>query len=134
MLTLQAFITTLVVADFDALQAASRKLNSPNSARELAFVVVTAAAVAAFWIGLYVWDRLKQPVVSPTEGAGLFGELCRTHRLTKTEREMLLTIGNNLPNPAIVFVDPNAIEQFEAANAGHAEQCRQLRDKLFAAP
>lgn len=131
MLLLQSLTTAFIVADFNALQAAGRKLNSPGTSREIAFLVVTVAAVAAFWIGLYVWDRLKQPATAPTEGAGLFGELCRVHHLSKSERDLLLKIGHDLNNPALAFIDIKAIEYYESVNTDDAEACRRLRDKLF---
>lgn len=133
-MALPATFCGLLLASFDGLQAAGRRLHSPGSSRETAIVVVALVAVAALWAGLYMWDRRRQPAIFATDAAGMFGELCRAHRLDKSDRAFLNRAASGLPNAAIIFIDPEVLDRFSAANPLTAEECRRLRDKLFGTP
>ena len=95
----------------------------------VALVVLTIAA-------LYFWTLLRKP---RTGGAGassedLFSELCEEHGLNRLERALLLQIANTyeLPQPAVLFVDPWTLEQAAAAPGPEAHRYGSLRQRLFA--
>ena len=124
-------ILSFVIASFEGLQAAGRRMNATGSSRETALVIVGLVAVAALWAGLYMWDRRRRPIAVKTENAGLFGELCRAHRLSKEDRALLLRAAGSQENTAVVFVDPDVLATFADSHPGEAAQFRRMRDRIF---
>jgi hypothetical protein len=99
-------------------------------------LLLSAAALVALTIAvLYVWNRLRKP---RNGGAGaasedLFSGLCEEHGLNRLERALLLQIASTyeLPQPAMLFVDPWTLEQAAAAPGPEAHRYGSLRQRLF---
>jgi hypothetical protein len=100
-------------------------------------LLLSAVALVALTIAaLYFWTRLRKPRGG---GAGassedLFAELCEEHGLNRLERALLLQVASTyeLPQPAILFVDPWTLEQAAAAPGPEAHRYGSLRQRLFA--
>ena len=100
--------------------------------REAIITIVALLAVAAFWAGIYFWDRHRRPS-DPPAGTGLFGDLCRLHQLSREERELLHRVTAGMPLPSVVFVDPEALDRLSDKHPVDAIACTRLRNRLFGA-
>ncbi len=123
--------TLLIVANFEGLQAVRHRLNSAGSSREIAVFFMVGLAIAAFWAGLYFWDRRRQLAPVAVHSIGLFSDLCLTHGLSKEERMLLQRVAAEMPHPAFAFVEPNYLLRFGQTHPADALPCAQLRERLF---
>jgi hypothetical protein len=98
--------------------------------REAIVTVTAVLAIAAFWAGIYFWDRRRRPT-APAPGTGLFGDLCRVHQLSREERDVLHRVTTGLPSPAVVFVDPQLLDRLGDSHPADAVACAALRGRLF---
>jgi hypothetical protein len=83
---------------------------------------------------LFFWDRKREITVrDESTPESLFRELCNEHRLSPTERELLLKVVGSGPNrleqPALVFVDPSILAGWLAR--GEITGLEGLVRKLF---
>ena len=120
-----------LLASFEGLQAARQRLNGTGSSRETAVLFMAGLAIAAFWAGLYFWDRRRRPAEVVNHAMGLFGELCRIHGLSKEERAILQKAASGVPNPAVVFVEPTILDRFGRTHTADAAECDLIRQRLF---
>jgi hypothetical protein len=93
------------------------------------------AIVALLIVGLYFWNTLRKPgrTTGDESGYSLFAELCATHQLSRVERSLLTNLVNlySVSQPAVVFVDPSALDRAVAAADPDAPRYEVLRRKLF---
>ncbi len=131
-------------------QLGSKSLEHPilkNMAREfqqrqaeaspLEVLLLLAGLVLVFWL---VW--FLGQVLSPEENRyrtprprRLFHELCRAHRLTRSQSGFLWNFarGLGLSDPVRVFVDPQCLHNPEVTLTHRdAEQLRKIADIIFA--
>ncbi|MBA3313215.1 MAG: hypothetical protein M3552_15140 [Planctomycetota bacterium] len=120
-----------LLASFEGLQAARQRLNGTGSSRETAVLFMAGLAIAAFWAGLYLWDRRRRPAEAVNHATGLFGELCRIHGLSKEERALLQKAASDLPNPAVAFIEPMILDRFGNSHTADAGACEGIRQRLF---
>ncbi|WP_166831341.1 hypothetical protein [Thalassoroseus pseudoceratinae] len=96
------------------------------------FFAAIIALIAAIWGGLYWWERHR---VSRTESNDtpndLFQQLCKVHRLSVGEQQLLSQVAQATcaSQPALVFVDHRCLQS--QGEGGNAEQLRDLARKLF---
>jgi hypothetical protein len=124
-------LSAVIIASFEGLQAARQRLNGSGSSRETAVLFMVGLAIAAFWAGLYFWDRRRRPAPAVNHAMGLFAELCRVHGLSPAERNLLLKAAGDMRNPAIAFVEPNVLSRFGRAHPTESPECDQLLERLF---
>jgi hypothetical protein len=131
-------------------QLASKSLEHPilkNMAREFQqrqagaspqeVLLLLAGVVLAFWL---VW-LLGQVLASEEtryrtpRPRRLFHELCRAHRLTRSQSALLWNFARSLglSDPVRVFVDPQCFQSPEVTLSHRdAEQLRKIEDIIFA--
>lgn len=126
-------ILGLLIASFDGLQAARQRLNSTGSSRDTAVLFMAALAIAAFWAGLYFWDRHRRPAPTANPLIGLFADLCRVHSLSHEQKLLLQAAVGETTHPAIVFVDPRVLDRYREAHPDEVAACDDLRVRLFGA-
>ncbi len=124
-------ILGFLVASFDGLQAARQRLNSTGSPRDTAVLFMAGLAIAAFWAGLYFWDRRRRPAPSANPLIGLFADLCRVHSLSHEQKILLQAAVGQSANPSVVFVDPQILERFREAHPAETDACDELIERLF---
>jgi len=98
----------------------------------------SVVAVAGFllWLGVTAVGRMRENRQrygrSPQ---ALFLDLCRVHKLSRIERQMLTVVSQSLPTERCcrVFVDAQILQHFAHAHPGDAEECSQLVRRLFGA-
>ena len=93
-------------------------------------LVIGLAAVAAFWLGLYLWDKRRKPRPGAAAAGDLFDDLCRAHELSWADRDLLMRAAAG-GRPAAVFIDPDALARFAAASPADGPACKALRSRLF---
>lgn len=95
-------------------------------------VIVTAGLL--LWLAVTGVERLRfrRSAYNQTPQA-LFGELCRAHGLSRSQRRLLGAISRQTTRGECcrVFLDRQVIEQFAESHPIEAEQCRALLDRLF---
>lgn len=120
-----------LIASFDGLQAARQRLHGTGSSRDTAVLFMAGLAIAAFWAGLYFWDRRRRPAPTANPLIGLFADLCRLHALSHDQKVILQAAAGQSANPAVVFVDPQFLERFREAHPAEVVACDQLLEQLF---
>jgi hypothetical protein len=123
-----------LIASFEGLQAVRERLNSASSSRDTAVLFMAGLAIAAFWAGLYFWDRHRRPAPTANPLMGLFADLCRVHSLSHEQKLLLQAVAGEHSNPAIVFVDPHFLDHHRQVHPAAAAACDELRAQLFGAP
>ena len=97
-------------------------------------LVVVAAAGLLLWLAVnrVEWLRHSRQKYQQTEQA-LFGELCQTHELSRTDRNLLALICESSGGNSIcrIFVDPQVIQQFAQSHPAENENCQHLARRLF---
>lgn len=99
------------------------------------WVLITATIViGTIWITLYLWEnyqlRLKANADTPQ---GLFYDLCKTHRLSRTDIAYLLKAANAhyKEQPAMVFIDPSILTAYSNEVETDARYYEILSERLF---
>ena len=97
-------------------------------------VVVTVVGILVAWAAIFGgdrWSRVQQSRKPTPES--LFGYLCRLHRLSRSELQLLnrLVASRSLANPAVVFTNPMYMDEFGLANGEDRNSCDKLKRKLF---
>ncbi len=118
----------------DHLSAAARYLSRPSTYRENLILILFAAAIAAIWTTLLLWDRLRKlRVAAPEATTAIFEELCQAHQLDSQDVQSLLSAAQEcrLPMPGLLFVQPEHLDRLGRDGQSNAAAYRQLRTRLF---
>jgi hypothetical protein len=99
----------------------------------------TILSIAALVVGLavvsYRSSRRARREFDVDSATKLFRELCRAHRLSFGNRQLLkrLAAARSLSDPALLFVEPRHFDITHLPDQlrQSAEQIRRLRDRLF---
>jgi hypothetical protein len=101
-------------------------------------MLMVAGMAALVAVVLLIWLRAaRRPPSSfvSNSPARLFGELCRAHGLSHSNRRLLKRVATErgLPSPALVFIEPKHldIESLPASLLPSASEVEQLRTHLF---
>ncbi len=99
--------------------------------------MIVGGAMLLMGAGWYLWDQKqkKSKPVAKKKTVSLFQELCKLHRLTSSETELLQQAihHNSLKQGAVAFLDPNILIQQATNHEADAEKWVALREKLFGA-
>lgn len=97
-------------------------------------LIITVVGVVLVWGAIFGWDKWvtfrKRQRSTPSS---LFNDLCRKHRLRRTDMQILGRVLAATPqqNPAIVFVNPAILTGYAEAHANEKTRCDALLKKLF---
>jgi hypothetical protein len=95
---------------------------------------VVAAAGFLLWLGVTTVGRMRESRSrygrSPE---ALFLDLCRAHRLSRIDRQMLTVVAQTLPGEQCcrVFIDAQVLQHFAREHPADAEGCMDLVRRLF---
>lgn len=117
------------------LSRVSKSAQDSRSVAEVALVLLAMLGVfAVFWLLMYLWHRYRREVArAANDPRALFYELCRAHRLSRQERNLLwnAAIHYRLEHPALVFALPHYLQQLADANEPRSPACARLVIRLF---
>jgi len=121
-------------ADIDRLSEAGRYLKRPMSPGVQRTLIISVIGIAAFWGGLFLWDRLRKRITErPDPLDELSRELADAHSLGNTEVGLILRISRKLKlsENAAIFVNPDIVEDYMVQFPDDALAARRLERKLF---
>ena len=127
-------MTNLFLVAGSPVIALSNRLTKWLSGELLFHLAVMAGAVLLVWLGVTFVERfrfrLRFGVPAPQ---GLFRELCRAHGLTRSDRQLLgLVCQDVAPDQCCrVFIDSRVIDAYSRSHPALAEECRSLSQRLF---
>jgi hypothetical protein len=125
----------LANADMSSAGRSAKRYSSQSSSLSNNwFLIAAILTIGALWFGLYYWDRYRKNLASKGDSPkSLFLELCRAHKLSRSERTVLLQIAekSKLQNPAMIFVDPSVLRILSRSNGSNSELFSDLAGKLF---
>jgi hypothetical protein len=137
-----AYLKTLIlVAESDrsrhVMQAfRAITIDEPLNAAWLGLMIFSASLALMALIAIFVHRQWRRRMASSPRG--LFGELCRAHRLKWPQRRLLwrLAQSQKLADPAAMFLTPACFEigRLTVEMRPHAEELRSLCARLFAEP
>ncbi len=126
------FFVLIAGVDFGAASNRSRSMASLSNNIELIIWVVIA--MVALWAGLNFWTRYRDKILRSSDSPqSLFLELCSVHRLSRTEKSLLMEAANaaHLTEPAIAFVNPQVLGGTTGSASANSQERRVLAEKLF---
>ena len=130
------FAASGTLAAVDALEAYRRGMYGDSDPDVTRKIVLGATVVAAFWLGLYLWDRRQKRLnaEAAAAAASLWGELSAAHGLSAAERASLerLSAEAKLDPPESVFARPEVIAERAAAEP-ESPLWPKLAQKLYGA-
>ncbi len=97
---------------------------------------LVAVTIAGFLLWLAAnrleWFRLARKQYSQSQDS-LFAELCQAHNLSRSDRTLLALVAQTRgpQKNCCVFVDPRVIQEYAQNNPADAENCLDLRGRLF---
>lgn len=102
---------------------------------ELVLIMGATVLVVATWlISNWITRRQKATFMS-NSSSKLFRELCRAHRVPRTDRRLLkkLAAAQGVENAAELFIEPEHFEaaKLPAALKSSAHELREIRHRLF---
>ncbi|QDT30065.1 hypothetical protein Enr10x_54250 [Gimesia panareensis] len=112
----------------------SRAFRNRGILQENWLLISATIAIGSVWLGLYLWENLQiQRKASADTPLGLFYDLCKTHRLSRTDITYLLkaTDEHAQEQPALVFVDPGILHHYATDGGTDARYYEDLARKLF---
>ncbi len=124
----------LLFASGGLVRTVSLFVNRCMSRTGLGFLAVVVLAVAALWLGLILVERTRRyrKLTSQTPHA-LFLQLCRAHRLTRAERQLLWSVHAPAhPDQCChSFIDPRVLGRQAVSSTPLADDYAALARKLF---
>ncbi|QDV21010.1 hypothetical protein Pan153_56920 [Gimesia panareensis] len=112
----------------------SRAFRNRGILQENWLLISATIVIGSVWLGLYLWENLQiQRKASADTPLGLFYDLCKTHRLSRTDISYLLkaTDEHVQEQPALVFVDPGILHHYATDGGTDARYYEDLANKLF---
>lgn len=97
-------------------------------------LISASIVIGSVWLALYLWEKLQiQRKASDDTPLGLFYDLCKTHRLSRTDINYLLkaTEEHAMEQPALVFIDPGILHHYASDGGADSRYYEDLASKLF---
>lgn len=112
----------------------SRAFRNRGMLQENWLLITATLVIGGIWFALYLWEnlQLKRKANADTP-QGLFYDLCKTHRLNRTDISYLLKAAqaHYQNQPAMVFVDPGILDAYIKEVDSDAKYYEILAEKLF---
>lgn len=129
----------ILLADSQAIRNIARGVQAKQSQLDVGGMLTAVFIFCCFFVGVWLVSRMMSRhdrAVSYHNPRLLFRDLCRSHQLSRSERQLLRRLARSyrLNQLALVFVEA---ERFNADALGPAwrddqARLRALRDRLFA--
>lgn len=112
----------------------SRAFRNRSLLEENGLLISATLFIGAIWLTLYVWENLqiRRKAVADTP-QGLFYDLCKVHRLNRTDINYLLKATSETyhDQPAMVFIDPQIISTYSNEVDTDSKYYKTLAKRLF---
>jgi hypothetical protein len=95
---------------------------------------VIFAAGLLLWLGVTAVGRMRESRQrNGRSPQALFLDLCRTHSLSRLERQLLTVVSQSLPGEQCcrIFIDSEVLQHFAREHPADAAGCSQLERRLF---
>lgn len=112
----------------------SRAFRNRGMLQENWLLVTATLLIGSIWLALYLWENIQlRRKANADTPQGLFYDLCKTHRLNRTDITYLLKAAqaHYREQPAMVFVDPGVLNAYIKEVSSDAKYYELLADKLF---
>ena len=120
---------TSILARVDLSDVSKHSRSSSGLSNNVELIMWFVVAAGALWAVLHYWNRYRDKILRRGDSPqSLFLELCRVHRMDRTEKSLLMqaVTAAQLDEPAVVFVNPQVLGAMSESQA-----CRALTEKLF---
>ena len=121
-----------LIANVNVSRAVQRRSSNWSSLEDNLPLIYGLLMIATFWTCLFIWDSLRdrkqQRRDKPPE---LFRQLCRTHKLDRAQQKLLWSIARDLPQPTVIFVRPQQLDQYAQRPGINTTQVATLKQRLF---
>ncbi len=121
-----------LIANVNVSRAVQRRSSHWSSLEDNLPLIYGLLMIATFWTCLFIWDSLRDRKQhrrdKPPE---LFRQLCRTHKLDRPQQKLLWSIARNLPQPTVIFVRPQQLDQYAQRPGINTKQVAILKQRLF---
>ncbi|QDT64443.1 hypothetical protein [Calycomorphotria hydatis] len=127
----------LLFADVDRLAEAGRYLRRSSSPQAQRILFIALLAIGSFWVGLFLWDRLRKKIrliqEQPLGNDTLFGRLCHAHQLEGHDITVLAAAGKavSVVEPARIFIDPDLLQKYATQSPKQAATINRLMIRIF---
>jgi hypothetical protein len=128
----------ILFADGPRTREVIEALRSPANdhlPKEFWYGLLMVSVISVFAWAIWVIVKRRWLEWKSSSASALFNDICRAHGLTMPERRLLwnLAVSQKLPEPASLFLKPECFEigRMTVEMRSHAEEFRQLRDRIF---
>ncbi|MCA9006224.1 MAG: hypothetical protein KDA70_13210 [Planctomycetaceae bacterium] len=112
----------------------SRAFRNRGLLQENWLLISATIVIGTVWLILYLWENMQlQRKANSDTPQGLFYDLCKTHRLSRTDINYLLKASEThcQEQPAMVFLDPAIINSYINQAGTDARYYELLEERLF---
>ncbi|MCA9014476.1 MAG: hypothetical protein KDA77_04010 [Planctomycetaceae bacterium] len=112
----------------------SRAFRNRGMLQENWLLITATLVIGVIWMALYLWENIQlQRKANADTPQGLFYDLCKTHRLNRTDIGYLLKAAQaHYENqPAMVFVNPEILNAYIREVGTDAKYYELLAERLF---
>jgi len=97
-------------------------------------LISATLVIGTIWLSLYLWEnyQIRRNALRDTP-QGLFYDLCKTNRLSRTDINYLLkaTTERFSDQPAMVFIDPHILKNHISEVTSDTKYYEKLAQRLF---
>lgn len=112
----------------------ARAFRNRGMLQENWLLVTATLVIGVIWVTLYVWENIQlRHKANADTSQGLFYDLCKAHRLSRTDISYLLkaAAAHYQNQPAMVFVDPDILHAYIREVSTDAKYYEVLAERLF---
>lgn len=125
------FVSILAAGHTDEV---SRAFRNRGMLQENWLFISIAIVVGVVWLALFLWEKIQlQRKATADTPQGLFYDLCKTHRLNRTDTNSLFKVAseNYADQPAMIFIDPGILDDYIGEAGSDRKYYETLAERLF---
>ncbi|QDU06964.1 hypothetical protein V202x_03090 [Gimesia aquarii] len=125
------FVSILAAGHTDEV---SRAFRNRGLLQENWLFISIAIVVGMVWLALFLWEKIQlQRKATADTPQGLFYDLCKTHRLNRTDTNSLFKVAseNYADQPAMIFIDPGILNDYIGEAGSDRKYYETLAERLF---
>ncbi|QDT94951.1 hypothetical protein V144x_03850 [Gimesia aquarii] len=125
------FVSILAAGHTDEV---SRAFRNRGMLQENWLFISIAIVVGVVWLALFLWEKIQlQRKATADTPQGLFYDLCKTHRLNRTDTNSLFKVAseNYADQPAMIFIDPGILNDYIGEAGSDRKYYETLAERLF---
>ena len=112
----------------------SRAVRNRSILEENGLFISATLIIGLIWLTLYVWENLQlRRKADADTPQGLFYDLCKSHRLSRTDINYLLKAAseNYGDQPAMIFIDPEILDAYSDITSFSPSGCFKSNAELL---